>query len=1425
MRASSLARRGCPPSRGRAGAVVILVSVGGWLAACSESGTGPDSGPQPAPNRPPAVSAPIPDREVALGDTVRIGLASHFRDPDGDALTFRAATSDPAAVTAAVAGGVVTVTALARGAATITVTASDPAGLEASLAFGVTVLNSGPAPDGELPDLELELGEEADVDVSAVFDDPDGDALAFGAASSDSAVAAVAADGAVITVRALARGTATIPISASDPGGLEASLAFEVTVPNSGPQPMGELADLELELGAEAGVDAAAAFADPDGDALAFRAASSDSAVASAVAAGGVVTVRALARGAATITVTAADAAGLEASLGFEVTVPNSGPAPAGELADLELRLGAGADVDVSAAFADPDGDALAFRVASSDPAVASAAANGGVVTVTALGRGAATITVTAADPAGLEASLAFEVTVPNSGPAPVGELADLELRLGTEGDVDVAAAFVDPDGDALAFRVASSDSAVASAVAAGGVVTVRARARGAATITVTASDPDGLEASLAFEVTIPNSGPAPAGELADRELALGTEADVDVAAAFADPDGDPLAFRAASSDPAVASAATNGGVVTVTALGRGAATIAVTAADPAGLEASLAFEVTVPNSGPAPAGELPDLELTLGAERHVDVAAAFADPDGDVLVFGAASSDPVVASAAATGSVVTVTAVARGTATITVTASDPDGLEASLAFEVTVPNSGPEPAGELPDLEVALGAETDVDVSAVFADPDGDALVFRAASSDAAVASATAAGGVVTVTALARGKATITVTAADPAGLEASLDFEVTVPNSAPAPAGELPDLEVALGAETDVDVSAVFADPDGDALVFRAASSDPGVASATAAGSVVTVRMLVRGAATITVTAADPDGLEASLAFDVAVPNRPPRATRPMPDIQLTPGRETTVVASFYFTDPDGYALVFRAASSDAAVASAAAAGGVVTVTALALGEATVTVTAEDDLGLEIDQSFVVTVLSNRAPQGTGRVPDVELSLDGATTVTASAYFRDPDGHALTYDAASSDPDVVSAETAGDRVTVTALRRGGATVTVTATDPGGLTASLSFEVAVPNRPPGLTAALPDLTLTVGDARPVRLLGYFSDPEGDPITFSASSSDATRASVATSGSTVTVTAEREGSARVTVRATDALGLSAEASFNVTIEAAAPPASYDIDIIWDSSVPSSSRSAIEQAVSVWEGILADSELADISVNARRTCFGYTTEEAIGVIDDLAILFVVDAIDGVRKVLGTAGPCFVRTGSGLPTFGVVILDSADLPWMSATGLSNIVLHEIAHVLGFGSLWSVTNPSSGASDSETVDTHFPGANAIAAFNAAGGTSYTGGKVPVANVAPGKDGHWRWSMFDGELMAPAISNSTSAALSAITIQALADLGYSVSAASADAFTVVLPDRPPGIPPADFGPMLPVGDDILRTEIRVVDENGRVVRVIPPR
>ena len=164
--------------------------------------------------------------------------------------------------------------------------------------------------------------------------------------------------------------------------------------------------------------------------------------------------------------------------------------------------------------------------------------------------------------------------------------------------------------------------------------------------------------------------------------------------------------------------------------------------------------------------------------------------------------------------------------------------------------------------------------------DPDGDLLRYTAVSSSPGVAAVAVSVDTVTVTPLRPGSATVAVTATDPDGLSATQTFTVTVnprANRPPEPVGVLPALTIGLDeASATVEVSGVFRDPDGDVLTYGATSSSPGVASATAAGSVVTVTPVSAGAATVTVTATDAGGSNMSATQTFAVTVAPPANRR---------------------------------------------------------------------------------------------------------------------------------------------------------------------------------------------------------------------------------------------------------------------------------------------------------------------------------------------------------------------------------------------------------------------------------------------------------------------------------------------------------------------------------------------------------------------
>ena len=436
--------------------VLVAATLAALIGAgCGDGATEP---PPPPPNRAPVASGSIPAQTVAVDATATVNVAGYFSDPDGNALTYAATSSNAAVVSVSVAGSVVTLGGVAAGTATVTVTARDSGGLSAQLSFAVEVPNRAPVPVGTIAAHTLAVGQDSTIDVSPYFEDPDGDALTFAGESGDSDVASAALSGSLLTVTALARGTVSVTVTATDSGGLSAQQSFEVTVPNQAPVTGGAVPAQTVFVGETASVDLSSHFSDPDGDTLTYSAATSDAAVASASVAGDMLSLEGVAQGEATVTVTATDGGGLSAQLSFAVEVPNRAPAPVGSLAVQTLEVGQSIAVDVLAYFDDPDGDSLVYAAESSDAAAASATMSGSVLTVTALARGTASVTVTASDPGDLSAEQSFEVTVPNQAPVVRDSIQSGTLSVGQSAGWSGPELFGDPDGDSLTYAAASTN-------------------------------------------------------------------------------------------------------------------------------------------------------------------------------------------------------------------------------------------------------------------------------------------------------------------------------------------------------------------------------------------------------------------------------------------------------------------------------------------------------------------------------------------------------------------------------------------------------------------------------------------------------------------------------------------------------------------------------------------------------------------------------------------------------------------------------------------------------------------------------------------------------------------------------------------------------------------------------------------------------
>ncbi len=243
---------------------------------------------------------------------------------------------------------------------------------------------------------------------------------------------------------------------------------------------------------------------------------------------------------------------------------------------------------------------------------------------------------------------------------------------------------------------------------------------------------------------------------------------------------------------------------------------------------------------------------------------------------------------------------------------------------------------------------------------------------------------------------------------------------------------------------------------------------------------------------------------------------------------------------------------------------------------------------------------------------------------------------------------------------------------------------------------------------------------------------------------------------------------------------------------FQITVVFTSPVTASQQAAFNAAAARWSQVITG-DLPGVTLPGGTF------------VDDVRIDASIVAIDGVGGTLGQAGPTAFRGGvGGLPYTGGMEFDSADVAAMqSGNTFQSVIMHEMGHVLGIGTLWSTLGLVTGAGGSDPV---FTGTNAVREYNAIFGVSGT--SVPVENTGgPGtRDSHWRETTMRTELMTGfAEPAGVAMPISRITVGSLADIGYTVNYGAADAFA-----RPALMAPVSGGGpsvALPVGTPIHST------------------
>ena len=1115
------------------------------------------------PNNPPTVRT-ISPVSLQVDRTKMITLSDYFTDPDSDALTYTASSDTPAfaTVTEPDADSMITITAVAAGTATITVTASDDKNAAVRQTFDVTVSETppnNPPTVRTIPDESLKVGKTESVILSRYADDPEDDALTYSATSRNDAVATASVAGAVLTIMAVAEGTATITVTVSDGTNsvdrdfdVEVTPADPVKTPNEPPEQTERIPHVDdLRREGTHVIDLSNHYFDPNGDDLTFTAVSSDETIASVSIRGSMLTITGEDVGMARVTITASDGKD-ERRQTISVTVGSQAPEPTTLPTHIPLDLAgiSTQDIDLALYYDDPEGDDLTYTAEPDDTGFVTVTGpgDGSIITITAVAAGTAMITITAADGDNDPVKRVLVVTVrapdvENSRPEVVNGINAMALRVGDDPlELDVSGNFIDPDaneGDTLTYTASSSMEMYAIAAADGPMITITAVAEGTTMIAVIASDSHGETATLRFTVTVnpPNMAPVVSSEIPNQSLEMDfmEMTELDLSMYFDDPDDGPngtLMYTAEGSNM-YADAEVEGSTLTVTAKAAGKAEITVTASDGEDSDKDM-FTVTVAN--PDRPTRLRTLrEQTFAHDdttpRELTLSKYFSKATMyDIEVFG----EGVVTAVEADGEL-TLTPVGAGNAEVEVTPSNSGGDGPSQTIDVTVAEP---PTPQAPAIAVNF-----VPVRFAYGDMDPDtftlsmyftgATSYGVMSSVPSVATAEEAEGVLTITPVAAGDTVVTVTAINDAG-QRTQNIAVNV---AEPPTPQRPEIESIFAP-----VKFAYGDMDPDtftlsmyftgATSYGVMSSVPSVATAEEAEGVLTITPVAAGDTVVTVTAINDAGQRTqNIAVNVAeppTPQVPERIKSLQAQTIVSDDSPRPIMLSEYFSGATDYDV----SSNNEAALVASEAGGTLTLTPMKHGKATVTVTPSNSGGTGTAQTFDVTVQARPTQKKVDSLPDLRISLGGATDPVASelpdlsGLFEDPDGAApLTYSTKTGDVKKVfvtestvttaPAATARDNevmaegkdVTLWGRAAGKATITVTVTDGDGLSTMKTFEVTVVAganaAPTAVGGSIPDSTadarLKLGTPKKVidnkAINGYFVDADlggtpGDMLTF-----------------------------------------------------------------------------------------------------------------------------------------------------------------------------------------------------------------------------------------------------------------------------------------------------------------------------------------------
>jgi hypothetical protein len=733
---------------------------------------------------------PVNDAPDAMDDAittnedeaVEVTVRGNDTDPESDPLTVTSVTqgtNGTVAIDPVTGNPVYTPDADFNGTDTFTYTVDDGNGGTDTATVIVTVdpVNDAPITVMTLPAQSGGDGQAVSpLDVSAAFDDVDGDTLGYTATGLPTGLTIDPVTGIISGTPAAdasqggpnSDGVYEVTVTATDPDGELLTTTFTYTLTNPAPV-------VDTPIGAQMADDAdvisiATDMSDPDGDTLSYTVSGLPTGLTIDPATGeitGTLPSDASQSGPAgdgvyIITVTGDDGESGTVTDTFTLTVAN--PAPDAIDDAVTTNEDTPIEVIVRDNDSDPDGDVLtvtAVTQGTNGTVLIDPVTGNPVYTPNADFNGTDTFTYTVDDGNGGTDTATVIVTVDgvNDGPVVVGTPApqtgdDAMLLL----PLDVSSLFSDTDGDVLSYS--SPDLPVWMQLdPVTGELTGTPPADASQTnggdylVTVTATDPSGESVDVVIAYAISNVAPVVDTPTADLD-ALDDET-LFIPAAMSDADGDRLTYTATGLPDGLSIISTTGEIVGTIdnsasqngPAGDGVYTITRTVDDGEGGPVSETFTLTVSNPGPDAVDD--NVAVNEGESRTFNVIlGSDTDPDQDDLTITQVNGDAANLSTPITGSAGgsftvnpdgSVTFDANGdfdgldvgetvVTSVTYTVSDGEGGTDTATVFVTVNGTNDAPVSSGP-LTAQTGTDgeslTPYDASTVFSDVDAEPLTY----------------------------------------------------------------------------------------------------------------------------------------------------------------------------------------------------------------------------------------------------------------------------------------------------------------------------------------------------------------------------------------------------------------------------------------------------------------------------------------------------------------------------------------------------------------------------------------------------------------------------------------------------------------------------------------------------------------------------